>query len=83
MKALIARYLTPHDWHGEWNYTITPNQHAELSVLFISRPLRSLCASKDRNAAGSSPFASHELPRVGGRLAVNVPAWLAGVVVRW
>lgn len=24
MKALIARYLTPHDWHGEWNYTITP-----------------------------------------------------------
>ena len=20
--------LRPHDWHGEWNYTITPNQHA-------------------------------------------------------
>jgi hypothetical protein len=24
MKSLIAQYLTPHDWHGEWNYTITP-----------------------------------------------------------
>jgi hypothetical protein len=25
MEALTARHLTPHDWHGEWNYTITPN----------------------------------------------------------
>jgi hypothetical protein len=24
MKALIAQYLTPHEWHGEWNYTIKP-----------------------------------------------------------
>jgi hypothetical protein len=24
MKTLIARYLTPHDWHGEWNYAINP-----------------------------------------------------------
>jgi hypothetical protein len=24
MKALIAQHLTPHQWHGEWNYTITP-----------------------------------------------------------
>ena len=24
MKTLAAQYLTPHDWHGEWNYTITP-----------------------------------------------------------
>jgi hypothetical protein len=24
MKTLIAQYLTPHEWHGEWNYTITP-----------------------------------------------------------
>ncbi|GAA1925586.1 hypothetical protein GCM10009753_68670 [Streptantibioticus ferralitis] len=23
MKALIAQQLTPHEWHGEWNYTIT------------------------------------------------------------
>ena len=20
--------LHPHDWHGEWNYTITPTNHA-------------------------------------------------------
>ena len=26
LKALTARYLTPHDWHGEWNYTITPTR---------------------------------------------------------
>jgi hypothetical protein len=25
MKAITTRHLTPHDWHGEWNYTITPN----------------------------------------------------------
>jgi hypothetical protein len=24
MKTLTAQYPTPHDWHGEWNYTITP-----------------------------------------------------------
>jgi hypothetical protein len=24
MKALASQYLNPHDWHGEWNYTITP-----------------------------------------------------------
>ena len=24
MKTLIAQHLTPHDWHGEWNYTINP-----------------------------------------------------------
>jgi Rhodopirellula transposase DDE domain len=24
MNALITQYLTPHQWHGEWNYTITP-----------------------------------------------------------
>jgi len=24
MKALVTQYLTPHDWHGEWNYTINP-----------------------------------------------------------
>lgn len=24
MKTLLARYLTPHEWHGEWNYTISP-----------------------------------------------------------
>ena len=24
MKTLTAQHLTPHDWHGEWNYTITP-----------------------------------------------------------
>lgn len=26
MKDLTAQYLTPHQWHGEWNYTITPNK---------------------------------------------------------
>src|SRR5664280_566786 len=24
MKALTAQYLSPHQWHPEWNYTITP-----------------------------------------------------------
>ena len=24
MKVLVAQYVTPHDWHGEWNYTISP-----------------------------------------------------------
>ena len=24
MKALVTQHLTPHYWHGEWNYTITP-----------------------------------------------------------
>ena len=24
MKQLASQYLDPHDWHGEWNYTITP-----------------------------------------------------------
>jgi DDE family transposase len=24
MKALIAQHLTPHEWHGEWNYTVSP-----------------------------------------------------------
>ena len=24
MKTLAEKHLTPHDWHGEWNYTITP-----------------------------------------------------------
>lgn len=24
MKALVAQHLTPHQWHGEWNYTINP-----------------------------------------------------------
>jgi hypothetical protein len=24
MKALVRQHLTPHEWHGEWNYTITP-----------------------------------------------------------
>ncbi len=24
MQALVTQYLTAHDWHGEWNYTITP-----------------------------------------------------------
>jgi hypothetical protein len=24
MKELTAQHLTPHEWHGEWNYTITP-----------------------------------------------------------
>jgi Rhodopirellula transposase DDE domain len=24
MKTLVTQYLTPHPWHGEWNYTITP-----------------------------------------------------------
>ena len=24
MKALVTQYLTPHEWHGEWNYTISP-----------------------------------------------------------
>ncbi len=24
MKTLTAQHLTPHDWHGQWNYTITP-----------------------------------------------------------
>jgi hypothetical protein len=24
MKALVTQYLTPHQWHPEWNYTITP-----------------------------------------------------------
>ena len=24
MKALLKQHLTPHEWHGEWNYTITP-----------------------------------------------------------
>jgi hypothetical protein len=23
MKQLASQYLDPHDWHGEWNYTIT------------------------------------------------------------
>jgi hypothetical protein len=22
MKALVAQYLTPHEWHGEWNYCV-------------------------------------------------------------
>jgi hypothetical protein len=26
MKALASQYLNPHDWHGEWNYTITPTR---------------------------------------------------------
>src|ERR1035437_9341213 len=26
MKTLTAQHLTPHDWHGEWNYTITPTR---------------------------------------------------------
>ena len=26
MKTLAAQHLTPHDWHGEWNYTITPTR---------------------------------------------------------
>lgn len=26
MKALIAQHLTPHEWHGEWNYTINPTR---------------------------------------------------------
>jgi len=25
MKDLTTQYLTTHLWHGEWNYTITPN----------------------------------------------------------
>ena len=25
MKLLASQYLHPHDWHGEWNYTITPS----------------------------------------------------------
>jgi hypothetical protein len=25
MKDLTTQYLTTHRWHGEWNYTITPN----------------------------------------------------------
>ena len=24
MKALVARHVTAHQWHGEWNYTIAP-----------------------------------------------------------
>jgi Rhodopirellula transposase DDE domain len=24
MTALVAQYLTPHQWHGEWNYTTNP-----------------------------------------------------------
>jgi len=24
MKTLLERHVTPHDFHGEWNYTITP-----------------------------------------------------------
>jgi hypothetical protein len=32
MKILTARHLTPHDWHGEWNYNITPQRHAELII---------------------------------------------------
>jgi hypothetical protein len=24
MRALVAQYLTPHQWHGEWNYTMCP-----------------------------------------------------------
>jgi hypothetical protein len=24
MKVLAAQYVTPHDWQGEWNYTISP-----------------------------------------------------------
>jgi len=24
MKALVAQHLTPHEWHGEWNYSISP-----------------------------------------------------------
>ena len=24
MKALVARHVTAHEWHGEWNYTIAP-----------------------------------------------------------
>ena len=23
MKTLTAQYLTPHDWHGEWNLCVT------------------------------------------------------------
>ena len=35
MKTLTAQHLTPHDWHGEWNYTGT-GPRTQLSVLFIS-----------------------------------------------
>jgi hypothetical protein len=24
MKILVAQHVTPHTWHGDWNYTITP-----------------------------------------------------------
>jgi len=24
MKALAAKHLTPHQWHGEWNYSMNP-----------------------------------------------------------
>jgi hypothetical protein len=24
MKNLVKQHLTPHEWHGEWNYTISP-----------------------------------------------------------
>jgi hypothetical protein len=24
MKTLTAQYVTPHHWHGDWNYSITP-----------------------------------------------------------
>ena len=29
MKALTAQHLTPHEWHGEWNYTITGTNTAK------------------------------------------------------
>jgi hypothetical protein len=28
MRELTVQHLAPHDWHGEWNYTIKPAKPA-------------------------------------------------------
>ena len=37
IKTLTAQYLTPHDWHCEWNYTITPARAPSQRVVHFQR----------------------------------------------
>jgi hypothetical protein len=30
MKELTAQYLTPHPWHGEWNYTMCATRRDDI-----------------------------------------------------
>ena len=40
MKVLVAQYVTPHDWHGEWNYTISPSHDARFERVVHFQALR-------------------------------------------